>query len=212
MQERRERMVVEQLEARDIQDPRVLDAMRSVPRHAFVPAEHQELAYADQPIPIGENQTVSQPYIVALMSELAAIRPGDRVLEVGTGSGYQTAILSCLTDQLSSIEIVEPLARRAKETLEKLGYRARLRVGDGFAGWPQAGPFDAILVTAAAPYPPQPLLDQLKIGARLVIPLGSADQELMVFTRNEHGYSREAVIPVSFVPMTGQVRRQEESA
>ena len=206
MREQRERMVAEQLKARGIQDPRVLDAMRSVPRHAFVPAEHQASAYADYPLPIGENQTVSQPYIVALMLELAAIHLGDRVLEVGTGSGYQTAVLRCLTDQLNSIEILEPLAKQAREMLDKLGYQAQLRVGDGFAGWPQAGPFDAILVTAAAPYPPQPLLDQLKVGARLVIPIGSSDQELVVFTRNDQGYSRSSVIPVSFVPMTGKVR------
>ncbi len=202
-----EQMVAEQLKARDIRDARVLDAMRQVPRHAFVPAEHQEAAYADRPVPIGEAQTISQPYIVALMTELAAIQPGNKVLEVGTGSGYQEAVLASLTDQVYSIEILEPLAARARETLKNLGYGVHLRTGDGFAGWPESAPFDAILVSAAAPYPPQPLLDQLAVGGRLVLPVGFAPkQELVIFTRNNQGHSRASILPVAFVPMTGQVR------
>jgi protein-L-isoaspartate(D-aspartate) O-methyltransferase len=211
MSDQRKRMVEEQLRARGIRDPRVLEAMGRVPRHDFVPVEFQAQAYADQPVPIGHDQTISQPYIVAIMSELAAIQPSDRVLEVGTGSGYQAAILACLTDHVYSIEILEPLATQAAQTLGRLGYSVQVRAGDGFQGWPEAAPFNAIIVTAAAPYPPQPLLDQLAKGGRLVIPLGSADQELVVFTRNDQGFSRASVIPVRFVPMTGQVRESERN-
>lgn len=209
MTDQRQRMVEEQLRGRDIRDKRVLEAMARVPRHDFVPAEFQAQAYADQPVPIGHDQTISQPYIVALMTELAAVQPTDRVLEVGTGSGYQAAVLSCLTDEVYSIEIVEPLAAQAAQTLSRLGYSVQVRAGDGFQGWPDAAPFDAVIVTAAAPYPPQPLLDQLALGGRLVIPLGNADQELVVFTRNDQGFSRASVIPVRFVPMTGRIRQSQ---
>ncbi|MBI2104871.1 MAG: protein-L-isoaspartate(D-aspartate) O-methyltransferase [Candidatus Omnitrophica bacterium] len=209
--EARERMVQEQLAAgpfrHPITDPRVLEAMRQVPRHRFVPPEIARLAYTDQPLPIGEEQTISQPYIVALMTELAAVQPGDRVLEIGTGSGYQAAVLASLGGEVYSIEILEGLARRAGETLQALGYAVRVRAGDGFFGWPEAAPFDAILVTAAAPRVPQLLIDQLKEGGRLVIPLGEAAQELAVFRKSAGGLSERRVIPVRFVPMTGAVER-----
>ena len=206
----RERMVAEQIASGahrpPVTDPRVLDAMRRVPRHDFVPPGYAHLAYTDQPLPIGEDQTISQPYIVALMTDLAEVRPGDRVLEIGTGSGYQAAVLASLTDDVYSIEILEALALRAEETLATLGYAVHIRVGDGFFGWPEAAPFDAILVTAAAPRVPQPLADQLAVGGRLVIPLGEAFQELAVFRKAEDGSLVEArIIPVRFVPMTGAI-------
>jgi len=205
----RERMVQEQIAAGafrpPVTDPRVLDAMRRVPRHRFVPTGLAHLAYTDQPLPIGEGQTISQPYIVALMTELAQVHSGDRVLEIGTGSGYQAAVLASLTDEVYSIEILEPLARRADETLQALGFAVHVRVGDGFFGWPEAAPFDAILVTAAAPHVPQPLIDQLAEGGHIVIPLGEAAQELAVFRKAEGRLVEERVIPVRFVPMTGAV-------
>lgn len=204
-------MVEEQIEGRGVRDERVLAAMRSVPRHRYAPGVPAEQAYADRPHPIGEGQTISQPYIVAFMSELARLEPPCRVLEVGTGSGYQAAVLAEMGCTVYSIEIVEPLGLRARATLEAegLGDRVHTRVGDGYGGWPEAAPFDAILVTAAAPRVPQPLLDQLADGARLVIPVGEGGQSLEVHHRVGERIEREQVLDVRFVPMTGEVRRAE---
>jgi protein-L-isoaspartate(D-aspartate) O-methyltransferase len=197
-------MVAEQIEARGVRDPRVLDAMRAVPRAEFLPAELRGAAYEDRPLPIGHGQTISQPYVVAAMTELARVAPDARVLEIGTGCGYQTAVLAELAASVHSIEIVEPLGRAAADTLARLGYRnVALRIGDGYAGWPEAAPFDAILVTAAPTHVPRPLLEQLAVGGRLVIPVGATYQELLVITRTETGYSEASAFPVRFVPMTG---------
>jgi protein-L-isoaspartate(D-aspartate) O-methyltransferase len=205
----REEMVARQIAGRDVRDPRVLAAMRAVPRHRFVPPELAAEAYEDQPLPIGEGQTISQPYIVALMTELAALRGGERVLEVGTGSGYQAAVLAEIAAEVYSVEILAPLAQRAAATLAELGYgRVRVRTGDGYLGWPEAAPFDAIVVTAAPDHLPQPLVDQLKVGGRLVLPVGSYYQELVVCTKTEAGVQRRSVVPVRFVPMTGEGVRQ----
>ena len=200
----RNRMVDDQIAARGIRDSAVLAAMRRVPRHEFVPERWREEAYADHPLPIGEEQTISQPYIVALMTELAAVGPGTRVLEVGTGSGYQAAVLAELGAEVHTIEIVAPLARQARATLERLGYgRVHVRHGDGYRGWPEAAPFTAIVVTAAPPEVPPELLAQLALGGRLVIPVGTSDQELQVHERTADGIRIRRVIPVRFVPMTG---------
>ncbi len=201
-------MVTEQLIARGIHDARVLDALREVPRHAFVPEALRSFAYADQPLPIGHEQTISQPYIVAAMSELAQIGPEDRVLEIGTGSGYQAAVLARLAREVYSIEILAPLAERARATLKELGIdNVSVRAGDGYQGWPDKAPFAAILVTAAPPAVPAPLKEQLAIGGRLVIPVGTGDQELRVITRTEHGFEERSVFAVRFVPMTGKAQR-----
>ena len=200
----RERMVVEQIEARDVVDRRVLAAMRTVPRHRFVPEALHPEAYDDHPLPIGEGQTISQPYIVAIMSELLRLEGGERVLEVGTGSGYQAAVLAGLAAEVYSIEIVEPLARQAAATLRELGYTGvAVRAGDGYLGWPEAAPFDAIIVTAAPDHVPQPLVDQLKPGGRLVIPVGVFYQELLQCVKSPQGLRCTSVIPVRFVPLTG---------
>lgn len=207
----RERMVVEQIEARGIADPRVLAAMRSVPRHELVPAGERDEAYEDRPVPIGHGQTISQPYIVALMTSLAQVAPGQRVLEVGTGSGYQAAVLAACGAEVWSIEIVDPLAKRAARDLARLGFdRVHVRSGDGYRGWPEHAPFDAILVTAAPPEVPAPLLEQLRVGGRLVVPVGEvgAVQSLEVHERTETGVRVERVAPVRFVPMTGEAQRQ----
>jgi protein-L-isoaspartate(D-aspartate) O-methyltransferase len=202
----RERMVTEQLAARDIRDRAVLEAMRGVPRHAFVPAPHREHAYDDTPLPIAAEQTISQPYIVALMTQLAQIERGDRVLEVGTGSGYQAAVLAALGAEVYSIEIIEELARSARASLARAGYSAQLRHGDGYAGWPEHAPFAAILITAAPPAIPEPLLEQLAVGGRLIAPVGRGAQDLVVVTRTATGFERKAVLPVRFVPMTGRAQ------
>jgi protein-L-isoaspartate(D-aspartate) O-methyltransferase len=198
----REAMVVGQIEARGVRDAAVLRAMRTIPRHEFVRSPERPYAYEDHPLPIGHDQTISQPYIVAFMSELAAVRPGARVLEIGTGSGYQAAVLAEMGADVYSIEIVEPLAAEARVTLDRLGYgRIHLRTGDGHRGWPEAAPFDAILVTAAAATVPPALLEQLAVGGRLVIPVGDWDQELEVHRRRESGVTVERVLPVRFVPL-----------
>lgn len=203
----REEMVEDQLIARGVQDPRVLAAMRRVPRHEFVPPAEQPEAYDDGPLPIGYQQTISQPYIVALMTELLELDADDRVLEVGTGSGYQAAILGELAHEVFSIEIVAPLAERAKATLARLGYgNVVVRHGDGYAGWPEHAPFDGIIVTAAPPTIPEPLKRQLAVGGRLVVPVGRGNQMLRVFTRTPQGVEEHSILPVMFVPMTGQAQ------
>ena len=186
-------------------DPRILDAMTDVPRHAFVPPAQRPYAYANRPLPIGRGQTISQPYIVALMTQLAAPQPSHRVLEVGTGSGYQAAILSRLSGQVYSIEIIESLAAKAAQRLRAYP-NVRTRVGDGYYGWPQAGPFDAIVVTAAAGNVPPPLIAQLKPGGRMVIPVGTSffTQQLLLVTKDARGrVMTRSVLPVTFVPLTG---------
>lgn len=204
----RERMVERQLAGRGIDDARVLAAMARVPRHRFVPEAAAAQAYLDQPLPIGHDQTISQPYIVALMTQLAGIGPGHRVLEVGTGSGYQAAVLGEIAGAVYSIEIVAPLAGQAVRVLDELGYaQVHVRTGDGYAGWPEHAPYDAILVTAAPERVPAPLLAQLRPGGRLVIPVGPAHavQELRVIEKQGDGRLRERVVtPVRFVPLTGQ--------
>ena len=201
----RERMVAEQIAPRDVRDPRVLAAMREVPRHLFVPPDLQRRAYDDGPLPIGHDQTISQPYIVALMTQLARPASGDRALEVGTGSGYQAAVLSRLVSHVYTIEIVEPLARDAEQRLKKAGYtNVTVRAGDGYAGWPDMAPFDIIMVTAAPDRVPAPLLAQLKPGGRLVVPVGpvAAVQELQLIEKDNEGRTRTTrVAPVRFVPL-----------
>jgi protein-L-isoaspartate(D-aspartate) O-methyltransferase len=202
----REEMVRTQIAKRGIRDPRVLQAMREVPRHLFVEAAFRREAYADHPLPIGEGQTVSQPYIVALMAELLDIQPQDRILEIGTGSGYSSAVLSRIAREVDSIEILPDLSARAEERLKSLGCtNVFFRVGDGYRGWPEKAPFDGILVTAAPRIAPQPLLEELAPNGRMVIPVGDFYQELKVFTKDEKGNVTEhSVLPVRFVPMTGE--------
>jgi protein-L-isoaspartate(D-aspartate) O-methyltransferase len=207
-EQKRLQMVERQIESRGVRDPHVLRAMRTVPRHRFVPESQRASAYEDRPLPIGHQQTISQPYIVALMSELADLKPGDRVLEVGTGSGYQAAVLAEMGVEVFSIEIVEPLAKQAAATLKELGYAVTVRHGDGYAGWPEQAPFDAILVTAAPPHIPEPLEAQLALGGRLVIPVGQHFQSLVRVTRTEKGLRKQKVLPVRFVPMTGEVQER----
>lgn len=199
---KRQRMVDEQIVARGVADPRVLDAMRKVERHLFVTAALQALAYADGPLPIGRGQTISQPYIVAYMTEALRLKPGDHVLEIGTGSGYQAAILAELAKEVYTIELVQALAETAKEKLASLGYRnIEVRCADGYKGWPEKAPFDAIIITAAPPEIPIELVSQLKTGGRMVVPVGSLFQELVLITKTETGYETKALIPVRFVPM-----------
>jgi protein-L-isoaspartate(D-aspartate) O-methyltransferase len=199
-------MVEFQIARRGISDGRVLAAMRKVPRHRFVPPEQQPFAYDDGPLPIGFSQTISQPYIVALMTELARPKPGDRALDIGTGSGYQAAILASLVAEVSCIEIVEPLARRAAKTLADLGItNVHVKHGDGYEGWPDLAPFDIILLAAAPEQIPHPLVSQLGPGGRLVLPIGRFQQELLLIERLEDGEIRESrITPVAFVPMTGK--------
>ncbi|MDF1561512.1 MAG: protein-L-isoaspartate(D-aspartate) O-methyltransferase [Deltaproteobacteria bacterium] len=204
----RSSMVRSQIEERGIDDPRVLVAMREVPRHRFVPPAYRAEAHADHPLPIGHGQTISQPYIVALMSQAAGIEPGDRVLEVGTGSGYQAAVLARMGAEVYSIEILEALAKEADARLKALGYPVTVRHGDGYAGWPEKAPFDAIVVTAAPPQVPEPLKAQLKVGGRLVIPVGEHFQSLRVITRTPEGFTSRSIAPVRFVPMTGEAQRR----
>jgi protein-L-isoaspartate(D-aspartate) O-methyltransferase len=208
---KREAMVRTQIQNRGVKDPRVLAAMRAVPRHLFVPQEIVNSAYEDTPLPIGEGQTISQPYIVALMTELLEAGPEDRILEIGTGSGYQAAVLSGLVREVYSIEIKEGLQRRAAETLRRLGYsNVRSLFADGYFGWPGEPPFDGILITAAVDHVPPPLLAQLKDGGRMVLPLGSpwAVQELVVVTKKGEAYTLRHVLGVLFVPMTGRAQER----
>jgi len=200
----RERMVAEQLAARGIRDERVLAAMRRVPRHRFVDPDEARHAYEDRPLPIGQGQTISQPFVVAFMSQALELSGDERVLDVGTGSGYQAAILGELAREVWSIEIVAPLAESARQRLSALGYEnVHVRCGDGYLGWPEHAPFDAILVAAAPDHVPQPLVDQLALGGRMILPVGKSDQELVLLRRTQAGVVQEEVLPVRFVPMTG---------
>ena len=205
----RAKMVETQIVARGVRNPRVLDAMRSVPRHLFVDDAQRGHAYEDGPLPIGGRQTISQPYIVALMSELLDLTPNERVLEIGTGSGYQSAVLSRLAGHVYSIEIIPELAKQSAERLTRLGFvNITVKEGDGYRGWPEFAPFDGIIVTAAPERIPQPLLDQLAPNGRMVIPVGGFFQELKVFKKDANGrVTEQDIIPVRFVPMTGEIEK-----
>jgi protein-L-isoaspartate(D-aspartate) O-methyltransferase len=205
----RDRMVRQQLARRDIRSPAVLSAMLRVPRHRFVPKNHQREAYGDHPLPIGHQQTISQPYIVAYMTQALAPRAGQKVLEIGTGSGYQAAVLAEIVGRVYSIEIVAPLGERAGKLLDELGYKNIFtRIGDGYKGWPEVAPFDAVILTAAPPKIPQPLLDQLKVGGVMIAPVGTVHQELVRITKTATGFNRERVMGVRFVPMTGEAQEE----
>ena len=206
----RYQMVQQQLKARGVSDPRVLAAMNKVRRDEFVPPNLKGSSYADQPLPIGYSQTISQPYIVAFMTEQLRLSPKDRVLEIGTGSGYQAAILAELAAEVYTIEIIEPLAKTAEATLQRLGYKnVHVKAGDGYKGWPEYAPFDAVIVTAAPDHVPQPLIDQLKEGGRMIIPVGSGlgFQQLHLLEKKNGKLQRRAVLPVRFVPMTGEAQK-----
>ena len=201
----REQMVDRQLAARGIRDERVLAAMRRVPRHELVPERERPHAYEDRPLPIGHGQTISQPYVVAAMSEAVGLSGGEKVLEIGTGSGYQAAVLAELSATVYSIELEPELAERARKDLTRLGYtRVHVRAGNGYHGWPEQAPFDAIVVTAAPDHVPPALLEQLAVGGRMVLPVGSFDQELVLIRKDEDGVHRESLMGVRFVPMRGE--------
>ncbi len=205
----RQRMVERQLKGRGIKDERVLAAMGKVPREAFVPPESRDASYEDGPLPIGYDQTISQPYIVAFMTEQLRLKPSDRVLEIGTGSGYQAGILAELVSEIYSVEIVEPLARSAEAALQRLGYNnVHVKIGDGYKGWPEAAPFDAIIVTCAPDKVPQPLTDQLKDGGRMVIPVGERFAQQLYLLEKKNGQLRESItLPVRFVPMLREAEK-----
>lgn len=198
----RKEMVEYQIRRRGVKDKKVLKAMLKVPRHLFVPEQMKELAYGDEPLPIGEGQTISQPYIVAYMTEALRLRGRERVLEIGTGSGYQTAILAEIVREVYTVELIPELSDRARAVLEKLGYRnIHFRVGDGTLGWPEHAPYDAILVSAAPAAVPPALVEQLKLGGQMVIPVGTDFQELVLVTRKETGWDEQRLIGVRFVPL-----------
>ena len=202
----RSNMVQTQIANRGIKGKEVLRAMHSVPRHEFVPDHLKKYAYADEPLPIGEDQTISQPSIVAYMTEKLELSSGDKVLEIGTGSGYQAAVLSELVDSVFTIEIVDVLARRAKDKLAAMGYKnIYVKSGDGYKGWPEHAPFDAIIITAAPTIIPEPLVEQLKVGGQLILPLGDYSQDLFLITKNQDGITEQRLLPVRFVPMTGEI-------
>jgi protein-L-isoaspartate(D-aspartate) O-methyltransferase len=203
----RQRMVKVQLQGRDIRDVHVLAAMGKVPRHEFVPSSLTLSAYSDGALPLGMGQTISQPYIVAYMTQLLQLEGTERVLEIGTGSGYQAAILAEIVPEVYTIEILPELGEQAADVLGRLGYKnIKFRIGDGYAGWPEYAPFDGIIVTAAPEEIPQPLIDQLKEGGRLVCPVGRLDQDLIVLEKGKSGIIRRSTIPVRFVPMTGKAQ------
>ncbi|MFO0983084.1 MAG: protein-L-isoaspartate(D-aspartate) O-methyltransferase [Planctomycetota bacterium] len=205
----RNQMVQDFLIPEGIDDARVLDAMRRVPRHRFVPPELESHAYEDRPLPIGHEQTISQPFIVAYMTQHLNVAPGDKVLEVGTGSGYQAAVLAELGAKVFSIEIVRPLGEQAAARLKELAYEVSTRIGDGYQGWPEEAPFDAIIVTAAPDHVPPALKAQLKRdGGRMIVPVGERYQALMRITRHGDDYETETLLPVRFVPMTGQAQER----
>ncbi len=205
-------MVERQIQARGISAPAVLDALAAVPRHRFVPEALAPRAYDDTPLPIGYDQTISQPYVVAYMTEAAALTPDAKVLDIGTGSGYQAAVLAEIVSRVYSIEIVPELADRSRRLLADLGYdNVEVRTGDGYRGWPEEAPFDAIVVAAAPDHVPPALVEQLAVGARLIIPVGRFTQEILIVTRTADGSTTEAVLPVRFVPMTGEAQRPGRS-
>ena len=203
-------MVDEQIKARGIRDERVLTAMVKVPREAFLPENVRAQAYSDSALPIGHDQTISQPFIVAFMTEQLRPQPTDRVLEIGTGTGYQSAILAELVKDVYTIEIIEPLAKEASARLSRLGYgNAHVKVGDGFQGWPEVAPFDAIIVTCAPSKVPQPLTQQLKDGGRMIVPVGSGlDQQLHLLEKKDGQLAERAILPVRFVQMTGEATKK----
>ncbi len=210
-QKMRNNMVEVQVASRGIKSNAVLNALRSVPRHEFVPDQLIKYAYADEPLPIGEDQTISQPYIVAYMTEKLELDSDDKVLEIGTGSGYQAAVLSELVDSVFTIEIVDLLAKRAEKKLEELGYtNIYVKSGDGYKGWPEHAPFDAIIITAAPTIIPEPLVEQLRVGGRLILPLGDYSQDLFLITKNQDGITEQRLLPVRFVPMTGEIENSPE--
>ncbi len=205
----RKNMVETQIKARGIKDPLVLKAMNQVKRHLFVPKHLWDSAYNDYPLPIGHGQTISQPYIVALMTELLELRGGEKVLEIGTGSGYQAAVLAEIAGEVFTIEIVEGLARTAKERLNKLGYtNIHVKAGDGYQGWPEEAPFDAIILTAAPDHIPKPLIEQLNMNGVIVMPMGSFFQDLYRIRKTQKGILKENIAPVRFVPMTGEAEKK----
>ena len=203
-------MVEQQIHQRGVGDSLVLKAMRKVPRHEFVPEVMKNLAYSDRPLPIGENQTISQPYIVALMTECLGLKGGEKVLEIGTGSGYQAAVLAEIVKQVYSIEIIASLGLAAEQKLKSLGYKnIQVTIGDGYIGLLEQSPFDGIIVTAAPDHLPQPLVDQLKIGGKMIIPVGDYYQELILITKMADGtFKKKSVLPVVFVPMTGRAQKK----
>ena len=204
MDQQREKMVQEQIVARGIKDERVLAAMRKIERHRFVPSYAEDAAYQDYPLPIGYGQTISQPYIVAYMTEILELKGNERVLEIGTGSGYQAAVLAQLAGQVYSIEILPPLATESGERLKKLGFsNIEVKAGNGYEGWPENAPFDAIIVTAAPEEIPYKLMEQLKVGGKMIVPVGSEYQELKLITKTASGNEEKKLIPVRFVPMVG---------
>lgn len=206
----REQMVKWQIEARGVTDKRVLDAMRKVERHLFVPSELAAYAYADQPLPVGYNQTISQPYIVAFMTEALKLSPTSKVLEIGTGSGYQAAVLAELCDSVFSVEIVNELGTKAKALLKSLNYNnVFIRIGDGYQGWPEYAPFDAIIVTCAPTHVPEPLKEQLIEGGKMIIPVGETNyQELILLVKKKGRLIQQSVLPVRFVPMVDENKRK----
>ncbi len=207
---KRRKMVEEQIKARGVDDPLVLTAMIKVPRHHFVPERYRDFAYDDEPLPIGYEQTISQPYIVAYMTEALGLKGGEKVLEIGTGSGYQAAVLAEIAKEVYTIEIVEPLTKKAEEILKKEGYKnVHCRCGDGYLGWPEEAPFDAIIVTAAPPEIPEPLIAQLKEGGRMIVPVGTWSQELVLLVKEKGKIDKKWLIPVRFVPMTGKIQKTE---
>jgi protein-L-isoaspartate(D-aspartate) O-methyltransferase len=201
----RRQMVERQIRARGVEDQAVLEAMRRVPRHRFVPEEIAHRAYEDNALPIGHGQTISQPYIVAYMTQAAGVSKKGKVLEIGTGSGYQAAVLGELARAVYSIEIIPPLAERARRTLAEMGYgNVHVRAGNGYLGWPEHAPFDAIVVTAAPEEVPPALVEQLAVGGKMVVPVGTGEQDMMILTKTKEGVLQKKTIPVRFVPMTGK--------
>jgi len=200
--EKRERMVTDQIEARGVKDKKILEAMKKVPRHLFVPWNMRSYAYHDEPLPIGEGQTISQPYIVAYMSEVLRLKGNERILEIGTGSGYQAAILAEVSNEVFTMEIVKSLSLRAEKILEKLDYKnIYFKVGDGTYGWKEHAPYDAIMVTAAPDVVPESLREQLKVSGRMIVPVGSTFQELVLITREKKKFKEKKLLPVRFVPL-----------